>query len=168
MDRYGHGQFTIRDHAKRQHHLYAHRVSWAIAGFSIAPHLKLCHRCDVALCVRPDHLFIGTQQDNLNDARAKGRLVDGIGARKLSDDAYREILSGTALGHGVAMARKYGVHPVTISRIRNGHQGSTFRKSEAVRQPFSGIGQPDQPAQSVHVRQCAPVHSRSASLTFGL
>lgn len=132
MDAYGHGQFTARFDGK-QHHLYAHRVSWQLTYGPIPAGLVICHQCDVPACVRPDHLFSGTQADNLNDARAKGRLVDGLQARTLDDGAYREILTQPYVrGSGLALAAKYGVHKVTISRIRRGHQGSTFhRKTEA-------------------------------------
>lgn len=57
---------------------YVHRVSWVIAH-GIIPAGEgyhgtcVCHHCDVKLCVRPDHLFLGTQRDNLRDMSAKGR-----------------------------------------------------------------------------------------------
>jgi hypothetical protein len=54
--------------------LYAHRVSWELTYGPIEGELEVLHRCDTPLCVRPDHLFLGTQQENLADARAKGRL----------------------------------------------------------------------------------------------
>lgn len=129
MDRMGHGQFTVRRDGK-QSHLYAHRVAWELTHGPIPAGQCVCHHCDVPECCNPDHLFLGTQADNLNDARAKGRLVDGLGARKLSDAAYRDILSTPQTrGSGVALARKYGVTKVTISRIRHGHQGSTYQRT---------------------------------------
>ncbi len=130
MDAYGHGQFT-RSVAGKQRHLYAHRVVWELTVGPIPAGQVVCHRCDVPECVNPQHLFLGTQQDNLNDARQKGRLIDGMGARKLSDAAYREILATPyAHGSGIALARKHGVDKQTISRIRNGHQGSTYRRTQ--------------------------------------
>jgi hypothetical protein len=128
MDAYGHGQFTLRRNGT-QHHLYAHRVAWELAHGPIPVGLKVCHQCDVGACVEDVHLFLGTQADNLEDARQKGQLIDGLGARKLSDDAYRETLSSQERGHGVAMARKYGVTVVTISRIKRGLQGATFHRA---------------------------------------
>lgn len=131
MDAYGHGQFTRRVDGK-QYHLYAHRVAWELAHGPIPAGKVICHTCDVAECVNVAHLFLGTQADNLNDARAKGRLVDGLGARKLSDAAYRDILSAPrTYGTGEALAAKYHVTKQTISRIRRGLQGSTYRRTQA-------------------------------------
>ncbi len=58
----------------------AHRVAWQIANGPIAGAMLVCHRCDVALCCNPDHLFVGTQQDNMTDKVAKGRQAKGLGA----------------------------------------------------------------------------------------
>ncbi len=150
MDRSGHGQFTVRDASRKQHHLYAHRVSWALHGYAILPDLKLCHTCDVPPCVRPSHLFIGTQGDNLTDARQKGRMVDGLHARKLSDDAYRDILSAsTERGNGIRLAAKYGVSEVTISRIRRGKQGVIFHSGL---NPVADICNVEIVPQAFHVR----------------
>lgn len=57
-----------------------HRLSaYAFNGFDISSKLCICHRCDNTLCVRPDHLFIGTQHDNILDMIRKGRRVKVVG-----------------------------------------------------------------------------------------
>lgn len=51
----------------------AHRMMW-IALFGDPGSRSVCHTCDNPLCVRPSHLFLGTQSDNMLDASRKGRL----------------------------------------------------------------------------------------------
>jgi hypothetical protein len=56
---------------------WAHRIAWQEANGPIPEGMFVCHRCDVRRCVRPDHLFLGTQRDNMQDAVAKGRTAKG-------------------------------------------------------------------------------------------
>jgi hypothetical protein len=55
----------------------AHRVSWEIAFGPVEGGLCVLHHCDNRLCVRPDHLFLGTRADNNHDRDAKGHAAVG-------------------------------------------------------------------------------------------
>lgn len=51
----------------------AHRVSWVIHNGPITDSQFVCHACDNPSCVRPEHLFLGTRQENINDMMLKKR-----------------------------------------------------------------------------------------------
>ena len=61
-----------RVHYKGRRHP-AHRVSCELSGRPIPDDLHGCHECDNKLCVRPDHIFPGTQADNMQDWTKKGK-----------------------------------------------------------------------------------------------
>jgi hypothetical protein len=64
------GYARVKVEGKR---IFVHRFSWSLANGPIPTGKVICHRCDVPLCVNPEHLFIGTQSDNIRDCVAKGR-----------------------------------------------------------------------------------------------
>lgn len=72
----GYGMFGIRDIVYR-----AHRISWILAYGEIPDGLWVLHKCDNPSCVNPNHLFLGTAQDNVDDMLAKGRHPRGSGEK---------------------------------------------------------------------------------------
>lgn len=62
------GSFCFR---KKQYK--AHRMSYAVFNGPIPKDLFVLHKCDNSKCINPDHLFVGTQLDNIKDCRRKGR-----------------------------------------------------------------------------------------------
>lgn len=69
----GYGQFSDRNYYAGGKTRGAHRWSWEFTYGDIPDGLFVCHRCDNPGCVRPDHLFLGTNSDNQRDSVAKGR-----------------------------------------------------------------------------------------------
>lgn len=59
----------------------AHRISYIIHYGKISNGMIVCHSCDKKLCVNPNHLFLGTQKDNMQDCLRKGRLKIPLGSR---------------------------------------------------------------------------------------
>jgi hypothetical protein len=79
----------------------AHRFSAKfIKGLTI-DNLVVCHRCDNPLCVNPDHLFVGTQQDNMNDMKNKGRKNGRPGKLLKTPIGIFESLTKASLAHNI-------------------------------------------------------------------
>jgi hypothetical protein len=115
-----HGQFTFSLDG-RQSHVYAHRVSYELVHGPIPNGLNVCHHCDVPRCVNPAHLFLGTQNDNLNDARRKGRLVDGRHLIKVDDAGMADIRRRYVYRkNGPELATQYGISLAHVIRIVKG------------------------------------------------
>ncbi len=92
----------------------------ALLGRKLEKHEIVCHLCDNRPCVNPKHLFLGTHQDNLHDAVAKGR-ANVYNRDRLTEEQVREIRSTPRVyGSGQTLAKKFGVSPQCISHARSG------------------------------------------------
>ena len=91
----GYGLVAVRI-AKRKHYMVlAHRVAFALSrGYLPTPPLKVLHKCDVRLCIRPDHLYEGSQSENIRQAVARGRHVCGYGVHQTRVAAARRSKEG--------------------------------------------------------------------------
>ncbi len=116
----------------------AHRVSWELHLGPIPDGLLVCHHCDNPPCVRPDHLFLGTEKDNSQDAVSKGRKGAPVLARgerhwnaKLTDTVVLEMRALYASGQYsmTELGAKFGVHKVTA---RNAIRGLKWTHVDAV------------------------------------
>lgn len=82
--------------------------------------LRVLHRCDNRRCVNPEHLFLGTDQDNVRDMWSKGR---GVGRRKVSDEMVARIKALRSSGESQqSIADSIGVSQITVSRILRGQR----------------------------------------------
>lgn len=118
----------------------AHRVSWILTNGAIPDRLRVCHYCDNPICVRPDHLFLGTDYDNALDRTLKGRTRNGSrqhahlyrhernSAAKITMDIARAIRDRRASGLKLtAIAREFSL---SQSQIRNIATGKCWREED--------------------------------------
>ncbi len=91
-----------------------HRVAYELFVGEIPAGLKVLHKCDNPPCANPDHLFIGTQSDNLYDMSRKGRYV---GNRRLTEEDVHEIRTDNRTQ--VEIGADYGVTQSNVSRIKS-------------------------------------------------
>lgn len=99
----------------------AHRYSYSLAHGPIPEGMCICHHCDNPVCVRPSHLFMGTNGDNIRDAFAKGKF-DRRGEKnansKLCADDVHKIRQLYSIGIPQSMLTKaWGISHPHINRI---------------------------------------------------
>lgn len=121
---FGYGMFVVK---KGQAPRSAHRLSWEFAFGPIPDKQQVLHKCDNPKCVRPDHLFLGSQKDNVRDCRKKKRWRftprDQRGEKNpnaiLSNAQVASMLADLrAGGRPVSVARSYGITYKTLWAIR--------------------------------------------------
>ena len=116
----GYGKFKI---GKRT--CNAHRMAWMLCCGSIPKGMLVLHHCDNPPCVNPDHLYLGTDADNVRDRDNRNRIqhARGIaqGSHKLTDEQVLEIrmLYNDGKYSECDIADKFGVSQSTIGCIIN-------------------------------------------------
>lgn len=116
----GYGKLTFHNQL-----LSAHRAAFIANGGVIPDGMFVCHKCDNRKCVNPEHLFVGTRQDNIKDMVNKGRNKRGDtkGSKhwnaSLTEDDVRTIRSSNE--SNVELAKRYGTSNKNISAVRHRH-----------------------------------------------
>lgn len=117
--KFGHGELAYKGVRYR-----AHRLAYIAYIGPIPDGLVVCHACDNPSCINPEHLFIGTQADNLADARKKKRMKAPLvygeqhGLSRLTESDVLKIREDNRPYRQIA--RDYGVNPSTIKRAKTG------------------------------------------------
>lgn len=105
----------------------AHCVAWMLSKATKTIDVPcICHKCDVQMCVRPDHLFEGTQKDNMNDMLLKGRRWCRLDPTNIPMVRARFLKGETAK----QLAQEYKVSVATIHRALNGTTWKTHPLNE--------------------------------------
>jgi hypothetical protein len=94
----------------------AHRVSYSLVKGDVG-NLHVLHKCDNRPCVNPDHLFLGTIQDNIADRGAKGRTRVRPG-KLLPKDIEGIIAAKPKWGEAPAIAKKFGISETYFYKVR--------------------------------------------------
>lgn len=115
----GYGQ--IRNAGKT---LKAHRVAWITLRGPIPPGKMVCHRCDVPRCINPDHLFLGSMQDNMDDMARKGRSRVYRGEMRGERNPFAKLTAAQVIAIRAdrrtqdAIAAHYGISQSIVSDIK--------------------------------------------------
>ena len=111
----GYGCFAIDSAPVR-----AHRVAYELYCGPIPDGMHVLHKCDVRCCVNPEHLFLGTNSDNVKDKVSKGRQAKdkSMGPVKLKPEQVREIRKEKGVHRIIGL--RYGVGRSQVRRIQLG------------------------------------------------
>jgi hypothetical protein len=115
----GYGQINRGDGVPER----AHRVSWMKFRGPIPAGLQVLHVCDNPGCVNPDHLFLGTDGDNMHDKAAKGRHHRQV--LLAADVAEIRAAPRYSRFGAAAFAERFGV---TVSCIKQVRARSSWKK----------------------------------------
>lgn len=139
----GYGVFTVDGRRES-----AHRIAWELTHKTrIVSKLRACHHCDNPECVRPSHIFIGTDRDNALDMVRKGRgnwttkpetVLRGErnGQAKLTAVQVHKILKAYAQGaRQVDLAALFHISQARVSKIVRGEAWTHL--TPVVRKPDS-------------------------------
>lgn len=101
----------------------AHRFSFELMHGAIPQGMYVCHKCDMPLCVNPDHLFVGTHHDNMRDMVQKKRSFTARGENKKGlaklTNKQADQIRKMDISHK-KLAAMFGVSETTISRVKRG------------------------------------------------
>jgi hypothetical protein len=114
----------------------ANRLSYFLHKGAFNGDLCVLHRCDNPECANPKHLFLGTRTDNAHDKMLKGRQPKGSKApgSKITERDVLAMFAARKRGDdNFVLAKRYGLHPITISRIFTGKRWAHMQRFKTAR-----------------------------------
>lgn len=124
LERWGYGQLRVDDVLT-----LSHRYSYQIHKGRIPKGLFVLHTCDTPACVNPNHLFLGTHQDNMNDMKRKGRArtcdqpkgesspVSKLTNAEVAEIRKRFIRYSYGKSNAKELSAEFGIHEVYLRKI---------------------------------------------------
>lgn len=118
-NRKGYGGLTVFGRPEK-----AHRFAWIITHGFIPAGLQVCHTCDNPSCVNPQHLWLGTSKENVDDCHNKNRHAKFNGSKsgmaKLTESIVLKLIREVQAGKTYTqLAKEHNVYRTTISRAVN-------------------------------------------------
>jgi hypothetical protein len=139
-DKDGYGQIKIGRKG-----ILAHRAAYQFFTGKIPDGLLICHKCDNPSCVNPNHLFLGTQKDNIQDAVKKGRMA--------ANDKHYSRLYPEKLARGNRSGRR--LHPESYLGERNSRSKLAEEQVKEIRALYA-MG-------DISIRKLATIYDMSKS-----
>lgn len=141
LDGRGYGKFYLDGF-----YMIASRVSWELANGLIPKGANVCHKCDNPRCVNPEHLFIGSNKDNMQDMKTKGRHKFRVGSAnpnaKLTKQEVWAIKEARHKGVSAKeLSQLYGISKGTVYNLCNFKQAKWTGNRGRSREELLGVTQ---------------------------
>ncbi len=105
-----------------------HRIAWELEHGKIPDGLWVLHRCDNKICIKPGHLFLGTQRDNNKDCWEKGRVRRGERHRNAKLKEWQVLEIARSGDRYSVLAARYGVSWEAVREIKLGRNWTWLTK----------------------------------------
>lgn len=136
---FGYGRFKLNGKYQR-----AHRLSYELFKGKIPEGLCVCHSCDNTSCVNPNHLWLGTQSENIKDCLKKNRTSRGEKNAnfskhirpKLTEKEVKEIRNSNLSSK--ELSKEYKVSASTIRKAKSGINWKIINNNRVGEQPVAG------------------------------